>query len=204
MSATWVGIIAIVAGAVFCFRGYLALRSVIAIWGGFVGFLLGSWIAAAVTSTAILAGPVGWIAAIVGALLLGWLAYAFYAGGVIIGMGSVGFGLGTALAGLLSLPTWAVAVAGAAGAVALVAVALATNLPRLLLVLVSAAGGASAIVGGVGLLVGQLRLDLTLEALGGIAVRQWWLGLATLALFAAGVAAQLRGKSAATLRGAYK
>ena len=41
-----------VAGAVFCFRGYLALRSVIAIWGGLVGFLLGPWIAAAVTPTA--------------------------------------------------------------------------------------------------------------------------------------------------------
>ncbi len=204
MSEVWLGIFAIVAGAVFCFRGYLAMRLAIAIWGGFVGFALGSSLAATAMGTAPLSGPIGWIAAIVGALLLAWLAYAFYVGAVIIGMGSVGFGLGVGLAGLIGGPSWVSTVSGAVGAVALVVLAMVTNLPRLLLVLVSASGGASAIVGGVSLLLGQLRLNSDLDAAVDLVTRQWWLGVATLVLFVAGTVVQLRGKSAANLRATYK
>ena len=38
MSGILLGALAIIAGLIFCFRGYLALRTVIAIWGAFVGF----------------------------------------------------------------------------------------------------------------------------------------------------------------------
>ena len=43
------GLLAIAVGALFCFRGYGALRTVIAIWGGFVGFTVGALLAAAAT-----------------------------------------------------------------------------------------------------------------------------------------------------------
>ena len=36
------GLIAIAAGALFCFRGYLAFRLIIPIWGAFVGFATGA------------------------------------------------------------------------------------------------------------------------------------------------------------------
>lgn len=49
MSGILLGALAIIAGLIFCFRGYLALRTVIAIWGAFVGFALGSGLASAAT-----------------------------------------------------------------------------------------------------------------------------------------------------------
>ena len=128
------GILAVVAGAVFCFRGYLALRAVIGVWGAFVGFNVGAAVVAALTGEPLLAGPLGWVGAVVGALLLGGLAYAFYAGAVLLTMGSVGYALGSAAAGLFALPPWASVVAGLVGAVALVAVAVVTHMPAVLLV----------------------------------------------------------------------
>ena len=36
------GVLAILIGAVFCFRGYFAMRIIIPIWGAFAGFVLGA------------------------------------------------------------------------------------------------------------------------------------------------------------------
>ena len=38
------GLLAVVVGAVFCFRGYFAMRIIIPIWGAFAGFVLGAGI----------------------------------------------------------------------------------------------------------------------------------------------------------------
>lgn len=199
------GILAVVAGAVFCFRGYLALRAVIGVWGAFVGFGLGTAVVAALTGEPLLAGPLGWVGAVVGALLLGGLAYAFYAGAVLLTMGSVGYALGSAAAGLFALPPWASVVAGLVGAGVLVAVALVTNMPAVLLILVAAAGGAAAIVAGVALLLGLVPLsgtepDAVAQALG----EHWWLNVAYLVLLVAGIVTQLRRRSSADLRAGYR
>ena len=89
MSGILLGALAIIAGLIFCFRGYLALRTVIAIWGAFVGFALGSGLASAATGDPPLTGVIGWSAAVVGALLITWLSYAFYAVAVVMVMTSV-------------------------------------------------------------------------------------------------------------------
>ena len=141
-----VGILAIIAGLIFCFRGYLAMRTVIGLWAGFVGFGVGATLFASITQQGLLTGPLSWVAAIAGALLLAWLAYAFYAAAVIITMGSVGYALGTTVAGLLGLPAWMYLPAGVAAALLLVVIALVTNLPAVLLIVVAAIGGASALI----------------------------------------------------------
>lgn len=199
------GLLAIAVGALFCFRGYGALRTVIAIWGGFVGFTVGALLAAAATQQPPLAGPLGWVAAVLGAAVLGGLAYAFYAVAVILGVGSVGFALASGLAGLLRAPGWIGWVAGVAGAVALVALALTTDLPRVLLILVAASGGATAIVAGLMLLAGVLPLSaLSQDAVADAIAQRWWLGLLHLGLFVAGVVVQFRQKASESLRAAYR
>ena len=72
MSGILLGALAIIAGLIFCFRGYLALRTVIAIWGAFVGFALGSGLASAATGDPPLTGVIGWSAA----ATFGWIALA--------------------------------------------------------------------------------------------------------------------------------
>ena len=71
-----VGILAIIAGLIFCFRGYLAMRTVIGLWAGFVGFGVGATLFASITQQGLLTGPLSWVAAIAGALLLAWRIFA--------------------------------------------------------------------------------------------------------------------------------
>ncbi len=41
------GTLAVLIGAVFCFRGYFAMRIIIPIWGAFAGFVLGAGVVTA-------------------------------------------------------------------------------------------------------------------------------------------------------------
>ncbi len=198
------GILAILAGIMFCFRGYLAMRTVIGIWGSFVGFGLGAALVAAATQEPPLAGVFGWSAAIIGALLLGGLAYAFYAVAVVLSMGSVGYALGAGLAGLFTSASWVHIVFGIAGAALLVLIAVVTNMPEVLLILVAASGGATAIMVGVLLLIGLLPISsIQPDSLARILAENWWVNVAYLVLFIAGIVTQLSRRSTANLRAGY-
>ena len=198
------GILAILAGIMFCFRGYLAMRTVIGIWGSFVGFGLGASLVAAATQEPPLAGVFGWSAAIIGALLLGGLAYAFYAVAVVLSMGSVGYAIGAALAGWITAATWVHVLFGVAGAALLIAIAVVTNMPEVLLILVAASGGATAIIAGVLLLMGLLPIsNIQVDSLARILAENWWVNVAYLVLFIAGVVTQLSRRSTANLRASY-
>ncbi len=205
MSNVIVGIIAIVAGAVFCFRGYWAMRTVIGLWAGFVGFGLGAGLFAATAQQPPLAEPMSWVAAIVVALLLAWLAYAFYAAAVILTMGSVGFAVGGAIGSALGLSGGMFILAGLAGGLLLVLIAVVTNLPALLLIVATALGGGSAIVIGIALLMGWLPVSaLTPDAAGSALTAHTWLVIVELVLVVAGVLTQLRRRSTANLRAGYR
>lgn len=188
------GIVAILVGALFCFRGNVALRAVMSLWGAFAGFWVGAGAAAGLTDEPVLAGPIGWIAAVLLALLFGALAYAFYVLAVVIGMGSIGLGLGTVLASALGVGNDAVVLGvGLLSAAALAILAVTTRLPWVLLVVFSALGGAAAMVAGLILVLGVVTLDQggIEEALAG----QWWWTLVHLGLGLAGVIVQLRSSS---------
>lgn len=205
MSQLILGVVAITAGLIFCFRGYLAMRAVIGIWGSFVGFSLGAGLVSAINGQPLLSGPFGWISAFIGAVVLGGLAYAFYAVAVILAMGSVGYGLGSALAGLFSLPPWVQVLFGAVGAALLVLLALITNMPEILLILTAASGGATAIIAGFLLVTGLLSPSAAMEpgVLAGVLNKYWWLYLTYVVLFIAGLVTQLSKRSTANLRAAY-
>ncbi len=205
MTDVIVGVIAIVAGAIFCFRGYLAMRTMISLWAGFVGFALGAALVAGFTQQPLLDGPVAWAGAIAAALLLAWLAYVFYAAAVVLTMGSVGYGLGTAVVGPLGLPAWALGVSGLVGGLLLVVIALATNLPAVLLIVAAAFGGASAIVTGIAVLLGLLPVShLEPDAVAPTLDGNPWLGVVYLILVVAGIASQARRRSSANLRADYR
>ena len=94
---------------------------------------------------------------------------------------------------------------GLVGAAILVVIALAANMPALLLILVAAVGGASAIVAGIALLMGVLPLsgaepDTLAQALS----EHWWLNVAYLVLLVVGIVTQLRHRSTADLRASYR
>ena len=204
MSNVVIGVVTIVVGALFCFRGNVAIRIVMAVWGAFAGFWLGAGAVAALTGAPLLAGPLGWAAAVLVALLAGSLAYGFYVLAVVIGFGGFGAALGTGVAAALGAGSGLTLVAAGVGAVLLVALALASNLPFALLVLLSATAGAGAITAGLQVLLGVVTPGADAEAIQDALAGQWWWTLVYLALAVAGVVVQLRGAGRADARSQWR
>lgn len=194
MNDVVLALLAIAIGALFCFRGYLTMRIVIPIWGAFTGFALGAGLVAGATGDGLLANFGAWAAGVGLALVFGLLAYAYYEVSIIIGMAAVGFALGsTLMVGLNVEWTWLIVLVGIVVATLLAVVAVVGSLPMLLLTILSALAGSSAMVGGAMLLTGAFDGDdLTRSS---VVERidespAWWLLYFVLAIV--GVASQMR------------
>ncbi|RVW09676.1 DUF4203 domain-containing protein [Prescottella agglutinans] len=194
MSDIVIGILAVFVGAVFCFRGVPAMRFVIALWGAFAGLNLGAGLVSAITGDDYLATFLGWLVGILVAVLFAVLSYLYYAVAVTLTMASVGFALGSAgMAALGVTWNWVVITVGVVVGVALAVLALAVDLPAVLLVVVSVLGGAVTIVGGVMLLAGTLdTTDFDEPTLTADVTHDWWWYALYVALVVAGAVAQTR------------
>lgn len=193
-----IGVLALLVGALLCFRGFVALRVIITVWGAFAGFGLGAGLVASLADEGLLASALGWIAGLLAAVLFAFLAYAYYAVAVVVAMAAFGFVLGTAAMAALGVTwSWAVIVAAVALGVVLALAAIVTNLPMVLLVVASAFSGAALVVGGVMFLVGSLdAADLTSGTLTEQISHDWYWYVAYLVLAVVGTVAQLRASSA--------
>lgn len=194
MHSVVIGILAIIAGAVFCLWGIVAMRIVITIWGAFVGFNLGAGLISAITGDGYLATALGWIIGVAVAILFALLAYLYYVVAVVLAMASIGFALGATLMTALGVSwNWVIILIGVVVGVLLAWAAIALRLPAVLLVVLSALAGSTAIVGGLMLLTDTLT---TSEFTDGAVTRTigdhwWWWAL--YALFAVvGIVTQLR------------
>ncbi|MCB1284621.1 MAG: DUF4203 domain-containing protein, partial [Microthrixaceae bacterium] len=117
--------------------------------GFFAGFSAGTGLISAITGDAVLATPLGWILGLVLAVVFATFAYLYYSVAIVMAMSSIGFMLGGALMTALGVPwNWAIAIVGILVGVAFAFAGIVSNLPRVVLVVVSAIGGATAIVGG--------------------------------------------------------
>lgn len=189
------GLVAVLVGAALCFRGYAALRVIIALWGAFVGFLLGAGVVASATGDPFLGTAGGWLAALVGAVLFGLVAYLFYAISIVIGLGAIGFALGTTLLSALGVEwSWVTVLGGLVVGVLLAVIAVVGDLPRLLLVVLGALAGASTLLTGVLLLIGSVGADELSEPTT-IALEGWWY-VAYVVLAVIGIVVQLRDPAA--------
>lgn len=172
-----IGLLAIGVGAMFCFRGAVAMRIVITLWGVFAGFMLGAAAVAGADGTGFLRTTMGWLLGSVLGLVFGSLAYLFFEVAIILTMASIGFTLGTTLMVALGFDwSWVIVLVGVAVGVLFAAWSLSSNLPLVLLVLLSAFSGASAMITGVMLLVGTV--DATsftrAEAMEQMHTSWWW------------------------------
>jgi hypothetical protein len=189
-----VGVLVLVVGGLFCFRGYLAMRVMIPIWGSLVGFVLGASLVATVTDAGFLGALVGWLVGFGLAILFGLVAYLYYEVSVILAMTSIGFTLGTtAMVALDVRWSWLVILVGLVVAVLLAAFAIAADLPTGILVVLTSLAGSSAMVLGVLLLIGRADTAAfsTATIVDSIADDWWWWVLYA-ALAVAGVVTQIR------------
>jgi Domain of unknown function (DUF4203) len=206
MGQVWTGVIEIGFGLVLCFLGHSAARVVLGLWGAVIGYFGGSLLYIALYQW--LGG--GWIAAVPEwvfsvalALVLAWLAFAFYAVGVLMSLGAAGWALGQALAQSMHLPAWLTVVLSLLIAAGLVVAGWTLNLPRLLLILVTAVVGAGGIIDGVQVLMGS-RLAWTQDSLwrSDTNTALVWSG-GFLFLVVAGIVVQSRQHGEGSLRDSY-
>lgn len=189
-----VGIIAVVIGCALCFRGYAALRVVIAVWGAFAGFVLGAGVVAGATGEGFLASALAWVVGVATAVVFGLLAYVYYAISVLIGMSAIGFTLGTTvMVGLGVTWSWVIVLVGLVVGALLAILAIAGDLPKLLLTLLGALAGSSIAIAGLLLLIGRVdRGDLSAADTTATLDLWWGWTAAYVVLALAGLAAQLR------------
>ncbi len=195
-----VGLLAIVAGVVFCFRGYLTMRVVVPIWGALAGFMFGAGLVSSFGSDGFLRSVLGWIVGVVVAVVFALLAYTYYEVSVLIAMAAIGFALGTTVMVAIGVSwTWLIVLAGLAAGTLLALFAIVADMPMVLLTVLTALAGASAIVFGVMLLTGVVETADFESVIATKAINDdWWWYLIYGALAVAGVVTQMR--SLQTLR----
>lgn len=198
------GSFAILAGLLFCFRGYLAMRVVIPIWGAFAGFMLGAGLVSSLASEGFLVSVLGWVVGAVVALVFGLFAYLYYEISVLLAMSAIGFALGTSVMVAIGVTwSWLIVLVGLAVGVLLALVAIVGDLPMTLLAVLTALGGASVAVTGIMLLFGVISLDdfdsaATTERLND----DWWWYAMYAGLALLGIIVQIR--STARLRASLR
>lgn len=202
-----VGILALVIGGLFCFRGYLAMRLIIPVWGAFAGFTLGAGLVAYFTDEGFLSTLVGWLVGIAVGVVFAMIAYLYYAISVLIAMASIGFTLGaSAMVALDVRWSWVVILVGVLLGALLAFLAIVADLPTALLVVLSAIAGAIAMTAGVMLIVGALETDdFTAVAATERIKDDWWWYVVMIALAVAGLLSQVRTVDSlrASLRSAW-
>lgn len=189
-----VGILAIVIGGLFCFRGYLAMRVIIPVWGALAGFVFGASLVTTFTDERFLRNITGWLLGLVFALLFAAIAYLYYEISVIIVMASIGFTLGvTAMVALDVTWSWVIILVGVIVAVALAFIAIAADLPTGLLLILTALTGASAVVLGIMLLVGTANtVDFETAVIIDAIDDAWWWWVIYAGIAIAGIVVQIR------------
>jgi hypothetical protein len=198
VSDVLIGILAVVIGLGFCFRGYLAMRVIIPLWGAFAGFMLGAGLVDAFDDTGFLATVLGWVVGAVLAVVFGLLAYLYYEVAVVIGMSAIGFALGTgAMVALGVTWSWVIILVGVGVGALLAVIAIVADLPMAILSVLTATGGATVIVAGLMLIIGVVDLEefdsaATTQRL----ADDWWWYAIYIALVVAGLVSQMRSTMA--------
>ena len=197
-----IGLLIFVIGAAFCFAGYRFFRILIAIWGFLAGFNLGASGMVALFGQNFLGTITGWALGIVVGLVIAILAYFLYYFAIVVLGASVGYEIGSGLMGAIGLnnPGFLSVLAGVVFAVLLTILVLALNLPKLLIMVFTAIGGAATIVSGFMLLFGQIHTATLQYGFAAAAIRASWIwSLVVIVLAVVGFLAQWRTTQEYTL-----
>ena len=200
-----VGLLAIGVGGVWATYGLKAFFILLPFWAFFVGLLAGAQWSAQFLGEGFFGTVTSWVIGLVAGLVLGLLSYFWYYAAIIILGASVGYTLGAGFMAAIGLDGFLSIVIGLIVGIVLGIAVLVLNVPALLVIVLSAFGGAAAVVNGFWILFGQIQLA---DIDGGLAEGLMKGGVLTLVawivLAAAGIWYQMRdiGRDLATLRGA--
>jgi hypothetical protein len=187
-------ILAVVIGLAFCFGGWRFFLLLLPIWGFVVGFGLGTEAMRALFGDGTFATVTSWVVGLVIGLVFAGLSYLFYYAAIVILAGTVGYAIGAAAWGLIGNEQGVIAfVLGIVVGVVVAVAALALNVPRYLVIVLTGLGGAAAIVAGWFLLIGKVPADnVTWWQVGKLISDSWFYLIVWGLIAAAGIVAQMR------------
>ena len=183
-----VGLLAIVIGAAWALYGLKLFTILLPIWAFFFGLVTGGQWAAEVFGEGFFSTVLSWGIGIVFGLVLAAISYFWYYAAIVILGGAVGYSLGVGFFEWLGFGTGIIAlvVGLILGAVFAIGTFL-LGVPVLLVMIFSAFSGAAAVVNGVLILLGQIKVEDVNAGIFGSLLNQGIIG--TIAFIVLGAAA---------------
>ena len=165
-----VGLLAIIIGAAWAFYGMRLFIVLLPIWAAFFGFLVGAELGQDLFNQTFLGTVTSWVIGIVFAIIFAVLSYFWYYAAVVIAVGALGYAAGVGFFEWLGFGTGLVAIiVGLILAVIFAIGAFLLAVPALLVIVVSAITGAAAVVNGVLIFFGRIKVeDLNSGIVGGL------------------------------------
>lgn len=189
-----VSLLALLLGLTLCFAGFRFFVTLLPLWAFFAGFIVTAQTIQELFSVGFLASISGWVFGLLIGVGCALVAYFSYYAAVVVLAASVGFEFGVGiLSGFGVSASFLLFLAGLIVAVAVVAAVIYLDLPKTLIVGLTAVIGASLILTGILLALGRVSLPELAWGVVGDVIRSSWLWLPVLiVLAAAGVIVQLR------------
>jgi hypothetical protein len=159
LEAIALGLLALAAGLAFTFGGFRFFLILLPIWGFFAGFLFGANAITLLFGDGFLATTTSWIVGFVVALLFAALSYLYYWFAVIWLGASAGYAAGIGVMTWLGIGDGFLAfIVGLVVAAAFALAFIVLRVPKYLVLIATAFGGAFAAVTGVALILGRVPL----------------------------------------------
>ncbi len=154
-----IGILAIAIGAAWATYGLKAFVILLPIWAFFAGLIAGAEFTQQLLGDGFFATVTSWVVAVVFGIVLAVLCYFVYYAAVVLLGASVGYMLGSGLLIAIGIDGFLATLLGIAVGVLLAVAVLVLAIPAILVVVVSALTGAAAVVNGVLIALGQVKVD---------------------------------------------
>lgn len=189
-------LLAFAIGLVLLLWGYRAFLAMLPIFGFFAGLWLGAHAIAALFGSGFLADVAGLVVGFVVGLVFAVLSYLFYALGIALVAGAIGYGLGSGLMQAIGIDaTWLAVLVGIALAVVVILLVFRFNLQKAVVIALTAIAGANALLLAVLVLLGRVSPDAVQGA--GNAIRPvlqdgWFWAAVWLVIAVAGAVYQFR------------
>ena len=155
-----VGLLAIVIGAAWAFYGLKLFTILLPIWAFFFGLVMGAQWAQDVFGQGFFSSVLSWGIGLIFGLVLAAISYFWYYAAIVILAGAAGYSLGVGFFEYFGFGTGVIAIVVGLVLGALFAIAtFLLGVPVLLVMIFSAFSGAAAVVNGVLILLGTIKLD---------------------------------------------
>ncbi|HEX5013501.1 MAG TPA: DUF4203 domain-containing protein [Candidatus Limnocylindrales bacterium] len=194
------GIIALAVGAAFTFYGFKFFLILLPLWAFVAGFAAGAQAMSVLFGDGFLATVLGWVIGFVTGAAFAIISYLWYWAAVVLLGLSVGYQLGVGLMALVSVTGFFSIAIGIIVGVAFAIGTIVLGVPRALVVVLTALGGAATVVAGALLIIGQIQTSELGTGLVGAVIYDnplWLLAFAVIA--ALGIIWQYRTPSAESL-----